>query len=178
MKGITSCLWFEDQAEAAARFYTSVFKNSTLGNISRYGDAGAQAARRPKGSVMTVEFELAGQKFLGLNGGPEFKFSEAISFIVNCENQQEIDEFWSKLSEGGSEGPCGWLKDKFGLSWQIVPTALGEMLADQDPERAERVMASMLQMQKLDIAALRRAYDGVESGSPGGRPVGAGKTGS
>jgi predicted 3-demethylubiquinone-9 3-methyltransferase (glyoxalase superfamily) len=176
MKGITSCLWFDHQAEEAARFYTSVFKNSRLGSISRYGDAGAHASGRPQGSVMTVEFELAGQKFLGLNGGPEFKFSEAVSFIVNCENQQEIDEFWTKLSEGGSEGPCGWLKDKFGLSWQVAPTALGEMLADRDPARTERVMAAMLTMQKLDLAALRRAYDGIEGGATGANPAGVGSS--
>jgi predicted 3-demethylubiquinone-9 3-methyltransferase (glyoxalase superfamily) len=158
MKGITSCLWFDNQAEAAARFYTSVFKHSRLGSISRYGDAGAQASGQPKGSAMTVEFELAGQKFLALNGGPQFKFSEAISFIVNCESQQEIDEFWAKLSEGGSPGPCGWLKDKYGLSWQVVPTALGEMLQDKDPAKSERVMAAMLKMQKLDLAVLQQAY--------------------
>ena len=173
MKGITSCLWFDNHAEEAARFYTSVFKNSKLGSISRYGDAGAQASGRPKGSAMTVEFELAGQQFLALNGGPQFKFSEAISFIVNCENQQEVDEFWTRLSEGGGPGPCGWLKDKYGLSWQVVPTALGEMLLDKDPAKSERVMAAMLTMQKLDIAALRRAYDGVEAGTKGARPVGA-----
>ncbi|HEV8149434.1 MAG TPA: VOC family protein [Gemmatimonadales bacterium] len=158
MKGITSCLWFDNQAEAAARFYASVFKHSRLGSNSRYGDAGAQASGQPKGSAMTVEFELAGQKFLALNGGPQFKFSEAISFIVNCESQQEIDEFWAKLSEGGSPGPCGWLKDKYGLSWQVVPTALGEMLQDKDPAKSERVMAAMLKMQKLDLAVLQQAY--------------------
>jgi predicted 3-demethylubiquinone-9 3-methyltransferase (glyoxalase superfamily) len=159
MKGITSCLWFDNQAEEAARFYTSVFKNSKLGSISRYGDARAKASGVPKGTAMTVEFELAGQKFLGLNGGPHFKFSEAISFIVNCEDQQEVDEFWAKLSEGGSPGQCGWLKDKYGLSWQIVPTALGEMMKDKDPQKSERVMAALLKMQKLDIAALKRAYE-------------------
>lgn len=171
MKGITSCLWFDNQAEEAARFYTSVFKNARIGSISRYGEAGAQAAGRPTGSVMTVEFELAGQKFLGLNGGPQFSFSEAISFMVNCETQQEIDAYWAQLSAGGSEGPCGWLKDKFGLSWQIVPAAFGEMLTDQDPERSERVMAAMLQMKRLDIAALRRAYDGVEGTTRGDQPA-------
>jgi len=161
MKGFTSCLWFDHQAEEAARFYTSVFKNSRIGTISHYGDAGAKASGRPKGTVMTVEFELAGQKFLALNGGPQFTFSEAISFIVNCETQQEVDDFWAKLSEGGSPGPCGWLKDKYGLSWQVVPTALGEMLEDQDPAKSERVMSAMLKMQKLDLAALKRAYAGA-----------------
>ncbi|HEV8600940.1 MAG TPA: VOC family protein [Gemmatimonadales bacterium] len=173
MKGFTSCLWFDNQAEEAARFYTSVFKNSRIGTISRYGEAAARASGHPKGSVLTVEFELAGQKFLGLNGGPEFKFSEAVSFIVNCENQQEIDEFWAKLSEGGSEGQCGWLKDKYGLSWQVVPTTLGEMLTDKDPARAERVMAALLTMRKLDIAALRRAYDDLAS-EAGAQPAGVG----
>jgi len=165
---------FDDQAEAAARFYASVFANSRIGSVSRYGDAGAQASGRPKGSTMTVEFELAGQRFLALNGGPQFKFSEAISFMVNCESQQEIDHFWSALSAGGSEGPCGWLKDQYGLSWQVVPTALGEMLRDPDRERAERVMTAMLAMQKLNLAALQRAYDGVEANRTPGRPVPAG----
>ena len=163
MKGFTPCLWFDNQAEAAARFYTSVFRNSKVGTISRYGDAGAQASGQPKGSAMTVEFELAGQEFLALNGGPQFTFNEAISLIVNCESQEEVDEFWAKLSDGGSPGPCGWLKDRYGLSWQVVPTALGEMLQDKDPAKAERVMAALLKMQKLDIAELRRAYEGAES---------------
>ena len=160
MKGLTSCLWFDTQAEDAARFYTGVFKHAKLGSIARYGDAGAKASGRPKGSVMTVEFELAGQRFLALNGGPQFHFSEAISFVVNCENQEEVDDYWAKLTAGGSPGPCGWLKDKFGLSWQVTPTALGELLADKDPAKTERVMAAMLTMQKLDIAALQRAYAG------------------
>jgi predicted 3-demethylubiquinone-9 3-methyltransferase (glyoxalase superfamily) len=159
VQGLTACLWFDNQAEAAARYYTAIFKPSRMGRIARYGEAGAQASGQPKGSAMTVEFELAGQKFLALNGGPQFKFSEAISFIVNCETQQEIDEYWAKLSEGGSPGPCGWLKDKYGLSWQIVPTALGEMLQDKDPKKSERVMAAMLKMQKLDLNALKRAYE-------------------
>jgi predicted 3-demethylubiquinone-9 3-methyltransferase (glyoxalase superfamily) len=164
MKGLTSCLWFDNQAEEAARFYTSVFKHSKLGSISKYGEAGAKVSGRPKGSTMTVEFEIAGQKFMGLNGGPEFKFSEAISFVVNCENQKEVDDYWSKLSAGGSESVCGWLKDKFGLSWQVVPTVLGEMLTDEDPEKAERVMAAMLTMRKIDIAALEAAYEGSHAG--------------
>jgi predicted 3-demethylubiquinone-9 3-methyltransferase (glyoxalase superfamily) len=159
MKGLTTCLWFDNQAEAAARFYTTVFKHSKLGSISRYGDAGAHASGRPKGTAMTVQFELAGQKFLGLNGGPQFKFSEAISVVVNCEDQEEVDDFWAKLSDGGSEGPCGWLKDKYGLSWQIVPTVLGEMLSDPDPKKSERVMSAMLKMQRVDIATLQRAYE-------------------
>jgi len=161
MKGLTSCLWFDTQAEDAARFYTGVFKHAKLGSIARYGDAGAKASGRPKGSVMTVEFELAGQRFLALNGGPQFHFSEAISFVVNCENQEEVDDYWAKLTADGSPGPCGWLKDKFGLSWQVTPTALGELLADKDPAKTERVMAAMLTMQKLDIAALQRAYAGA-----------------
>lgn len=164
MQGLTSCLWFDNQAEEAARFYTSVFKKSKLGNVTRYGEAGAKVSGKPKGSTMTVEFEIAGQQFIGLNGGPEFKFSEAISFVVNCENQRELDEYWTKLSAGGSEGPCGWLKDKFGLSWQITPTVLEEMLQDEDPEKTERVMAAMLLMKKLDIAALEAAYEGTPAG--------------
>ena len=165
MKGITTCLWFDNQAEAAARFYTSVFKHSKLGSITKYGDAGSQASGRPKGSTMTVEFELAGQKFLGLNGGPEFKFSEAISFVVNCEDQKEVDDYWTKLtSGGGSESVCGWLKDRFGLSWQVTPTVLNEMLTDEDPEKAERVMAALMHMRKIDLAALEAAYEGSHAG--------------
>jgi predicted 3-demethylubiquinone-9 3-methyltransferase (glyoxalase superfamily) len=147
------------------------FANSKVGTIARYGDAGAQASGQPKGSAMTVEFELAGQRFLALNGGPQFKFTEAISLIVNCENQEEVDEFWAKLSDGGSPGPCGWLQDQYGLSWQVVPTVLGEMLRDKDPAKAERVMAALLKMQKLEIAELRRAYEGAETAPPGGRPA-------
>jgi predicted 3-demethylubiquinone-9 3-methyltransferase (glyoxalase superfamily) len=177
MKGITPCLWFDTQAEEAARFYTAIFKNGKVGSISRYGDAAAQASGQPKGSAMTVEFELAGQKFLGLNGGPQFKFSEAISLAVNCETQQEVDAFWAKLSQGGSEGQCGWLKDKFGLSWQVVPTVLSEMLVDPDLAKAERVMTALLGMQRLDIAALQHAYDGAEGARTGGRPVGVGGRG-
>ena len=173
MQGITACLWFDDQAEAAARFYTSVFRDAKLGSISRYGEAGAQASGRPVGSAMTVQFELAGQKFLGLNGGPQFKFSEAVSFVVNCESQQEIDDYWDKLSEGGTPGPCGWLKDKYGLSWQIVPVALSQMLMDKDPKRSGRVMAALLTMQKLDLPALERAYSGAAA-EAGGRPASAG----
>ena len=160
MKAFTPCLWFDSQAEEAARFYTSIFKNSKIGTITHYGDAAAKAAGRPKGSVMTVAFQLDGQEFLGLNGGPHFKFSEAISFMVNCETQKEIDDFWEKLSEGGEQGPCGWLKDKYGLSWQIVPAALGEMM--KDAKRAEKVMEAVLTMKKLDIKTLREAYERSE----------------
>ena len=153
MKKITPCLWFDTRGEEAAAFYTSVFPNSRIIDLARYGEAGP----RPAGSVMTVSFELDGQKFLALNGGPEFTFSEAISFQVSCNDQEEVDAFWSKLSEGWEQGPCGWLKDKFGLSWQIVPTALPELLGDPDPEKAQRVMAAMLQMSKIEIDALERA---------------------
>src|SRR2546426_7621186 len=160
MKAINPCLWFDNQAEEAARFYTSIFKNSKIGTITRYGDSAAAAAGRPKGSVMTVTFKLDGQEFMALNGGPHFKFSEAISFMANCETQEEIDHFWEKLSEGGEEGPCGWLKDKFGLSWQIVPAIMPDLFADADPKKAGRVMQAMLKMKKLNIAELKRAQAG------------------
>ncbi|MCI0413714.1 VOC family protein [bacterium] len=155
MQKITPFLWFDDKAEEAMNFYTSIFKNSKTGSIVRYGDAGPG----PKGSVLTAEFELEGQKFIALNGGPQFKFTEAISFVVSCETQAEIDEFWEKLSEGGQKSQCGWLKDRYGLSWQIVPPILGQMLRDKDPEKAKRVMEAMLQMTKIDIKALKRAYE-------------------
>ena len=158
MQKITPCLWFDDKAEEAVHFYVSIFKNSKIGSITRYGGAGAEVSGRPKGTVMTVTFQLDGQEFMALNGGPEFKFTEAISFIVNCKTQQEVDQLWERLSEAGEEGPCGWLKDRYGLSWQIVPTALGELLNDPDPAKSERVMKAMLQMHKLDIAALKQAY--------------------
>ena len=151
---ITPFLWFDTQAEEAARFYTSVFKNSRINGISRYGEAGPG----PQGSVMTVGFELDGQRFVALNGGPVYKFTEAVSFMVNCENQQEVDEMWDKLSDGGAEIQCGWLKDKYGLCWQIVPTVFFEMMQDPDPQRKERVMQAMFQMKKFDIAALEAAY--------------------
>ena len=154
---ISPCLWFDTQAEEAAKFYASVFKNSKIGKVSRYGKEGFEVHGKKAGTVMTVEFELEGQKFLALNGGPHFKFNEAVSFQVHCETQQEIDHFWSELAKEGEEGPCGWLKDKFGLSWQIIPKALPEMLMDGNSETAQRVMRSMLQMRKIDIAALRRA---------------------
>ena len=156
-KKITPCLWFDTQAEEAAKFYASVFKNSKIGKVSRYGKEGFEVHGKKAGAVMTVEFELEGQKFLALNGGPHFKFNEAVSFQVHCETQQEIDHFWSELAKDGEEGRCGWLKDKFGLSWQVFPRALPEMLMDGNSETAQRVMRSMLQMRKIDIAALRRA---------------------
>ena len=155
MQRISPFLWFDTQAEEAATFYASVFRNSKVHKITRYGDAGPG----PKGSVMTVEFELDGQPFIALNGGPHFKFNEAVSFSVDCGDQREVDEYWAKLSAGGEEGPCGWLKDKYGLSWQINPRVLGEMLGDPDPAKAKRVMEAMLKMKKIDIAALKRAYD-------------------
>src|SRR5258706_1896087 len=148
MQKITPFLWFDTQAEDAANFYVSIFDNSRIVKITRYGEAGPG----PKGSVMTVDFELNGQEFIGLNGGPHFKFTEAVSFSVNCKTQAEVDGFWAKLSDGGEEGPCGWLKDKYGLSWQINPTILDEMLSDPDPAKAQRVMQAMLKMKKIDIA--------------------------
>jgi predicted 3-demethylubiquinone-9 3-methyltransferase (glyoxalase superfamily) len=154
---ITPFLWFDTQAEQAAEFYTSIFKNSKILHVSRYGDAGPG----PKGAVMVVNFQLAGQEFTALNGGPQFKFSEAFSFVVNCENQQEVDEYWSKLTaDGGRESMCGWLKDKFGFSWQIVPTELGKLMSDKDPKQANRVMQALLQMKKLDLAKLKAAAAG------------------
>ena len=160
MQKITPFLWFDDKAEEAANFYVSLFKNSKVGDIARYDEAGAKASGRPSGSVMVVEFQLEGQEFIALNGGPEFTFDEAISFQVNCESQQEVDRFWAALSDGGHEGPCGWLKDKFGVSWQIVPRLLmDEMLNDPDAEKVQRVMRAVLSMGKLDCAELRRAAD-------------------
>jgi predicted 3-demethylubiquinone-9 3-methyltransferase (glyoxalase superfamily) len=152
-KKITPCLWFDVEGEEAATFYTSVFPNSKIVHVARYGAAGP----RPEGTVMTVSFELAGQEFLALNGGPEFTFNEAISFQVSCETQEEVDAFWDQLSAGGAEGPCGWLKDRFGVSWQIVPTALPRLLADPDPEKSQRVMQAMLKMKKIEIDALEQA---------------------
>jgi predicted 3-demethylubiquinone-9 3-methyltransferase (glyoxalase superfamily) len=161
MQKITPFLWFDDQAEEAAKFYTSIFKNSKVGKITRYGESAEKAAGRPAGSVMTVEFELEGQKFTALNGGPVFKFNESISFVVNCDTQEEVDSFWEKLSaDGGQESQCGWLRDKFGVSWQVVPRDLINMLQDKDPNKSERVMKAMLQMQKLDIKTLEDAHAG------------------
>jgi predicted 3-demethylubiquinone-9 3-methyltransferase (glyoxalase superfamily) len=155
MQKITTFLWFDNNAEEAANFYVSIFKNSKILNVARYGDAGPG----PKNTVMTVNFELNGQEYIALNGGPRFRFTEAISFVVNCETQEEVDYFWSRLSEGGEESRCGWVKDKFGLWWQVVPTELGKLMSDPDPQKAQRVMAAMLQMGKIDIEALQRAYD-------------------
>lgn len=160
MQKLIPCLWFDSQAEEAAKFYVSIFKNSKLGPITHYGDAGAKASERPKGSVMTVTFELDGQEFVALNGGPLFKFTEAVSFMVKCATQGEIDEMWVKLSAGGEEGPCGWLKDKYGLSWQIVSPEWDEMLRDKDAKRSERVMEAILQMTKPGIEKIKRAYAG------------------
>jgi predicted 3-demethylubiquinone-9 3-methyltransferase (glyoxalase superfamily) len=154
---ITTFLWFDGNAEEAAKFYTSILRNSKIVNVARYGDAGPG----PKGSAMTVTFELEGQEFIALNGGPQFKFTEAISLLVNCETQKEVDELWSKLTAGGEESQCGWLKDKFGLSWQIVPTALFELLQDPDPQKSKRVMEAMLQMRKIDIGLLEKAAAGA-----------------
>ncbi len=160
MRKITPFLWFDTQAEQAANFYVSIFKNSRIGRISRYGRAGREVHGKEPGSAMTVEFEIEGQRFVALNGGPHFKFNEAVSFQVHCETQKEIDYFWSKLTADGQEGPCGWLKDKYGVSWQVVPTALPEMLMDKDTEKSARVTNAFLQMKKFDIDELKRAYRG------------------
>lgn len=157
MQKITPFLWFDNQAEDAMNFYVSIFNNSKIGSVSRYGEGGPG----PKGEVMSATFQLDGQEFMALNGGPHFAFTEAISLFVNCEDQQEVDRLWEKLTEGGEPSRCGWLKDKYGLSWQIIPTALGEMLNDKDPDKARRVMTTMLQMDKIDIKTLKEAYDGV-----------------
>ncbi|MEX2127086.1 MAG: VOC family protein [Xanthobacteraceae bacterium] len=155
---ITPCLWFDTEAEDAAKFYVSVFENSKMGTVSRYGSEGQEIHGKKPGSVMVAEFEINGQKFVALNGGPQFKFDEAISFQVQCETQKEIDYFSSKLTEGGQQGPCGWVKDKFGLSWQVFPAALPKMLSDPDRKKADRVMKAFLQMKKFDLAALERTY--------------------
>jgi predicted 3-demethylubiquinone-9 3-methyltransferase (glyoxalase superfamily) len=161
MQKITPFLWFDNQAEEAAKFYTSVFKNSKVGKTLRYDEAAAKASGQPMGSVLTIEFEIEGQKFTALNGGPQFKFNESVSFVVYCETQDEVDYFWQKLTAGGGqESACGWLRDKFGLSWQVTPTVLIEMLHDKDPKKSERVMNAMMQMQKIDIKALNEAYAG------------------
>jgi predicted 3-demethylubiquinone-9 3-methyltransferase (glyoxalase superfamily) len=155
MQKITPFLWFNDQAEEAMNFYTSIFKNAKVGTVSRFGEGG----NGQPGKVMTASFELEGLEFVALNGGPEYSFTPAISFFVHCETQAEVDEFWEKLSAGGEKGPCGWLKDKFGMSWQIVPDILMELMGDPDPEKASRVTQAMLQMSKIDIAGLKRAYE-------------------
>lgn len=159
---ITTNLWFDRQAEEAAKLYTSIFENSNIGRITRYGNEGNQIHGMPEGSVMTVEFELEGQTFVALNGGPQYKFTEAISFIINCDDQEEVDYYWEKLSEGGDKKAqvCGWLKDRFGVSWQIVPANLSEMVNDSNPEISERVMKALLQMKKIDIKTLKQAYIG------------------
>src|SRR5215510_10968491 len=156
MQKISPFLWYNDNAEEAVNFYVSIFKNAKILAVARYGDSGPG----PKGSVMTINFQIEGQEFIALNGGPHFMFNEAISFSVDCEAQEEIDELWEKLSEGGQKSQCGWLKDKFGLSWQVNPGILGEMLSDKDPEKSKRVMEAMLQMDKIDIKALKQAYAG------------------
>lgn len=156
MQKITPCLWFDNNGEEAAKFYTSIFKNSKLGAISRYGEG----APMPKGTALTVTFQLEDQEFMALNGGPAFKFNEAVSFVVNCETQNEIDDYWEKLTAGGKEVQCGWLKDKYGVSWQIVPTALGKMMEDKDSAKTNRVMQALMKMVKLDIDGLQRAYNG------------------
>lgn len=160
MQKITPFLWFDHQAEEAANFYASIFKGSKIGNISRYDDASAKVSGQPKGSAMTVAFELAGQEFVALNGGPIFRFTEAVSFVVNCDSQEEIDYYWEKLAAGGDEKSqqCGWLKDRFGLSWQIVPTELGQLLSGPDPACAQRVMQAVLKMKKIDLTKLKQAH--------------------
>jgi predicted 3-demethylubiquinone-9 3-methyltransferase (glyoxalase superfamily) len=162
MQKIAPCLWFDDQAEEAARFYTSVFKNSRIGKIVRYGHEGQEVHGKPVGTVMTVQFEINGQPFTALNGGPVFQFTEAISFQVLCNTQEEVDYYWSRLSEGGDEKAqqCGWLKDKYGVSWQVVPKILDQLVGDPDSEKSQRAMKALLQMKKLDIEALKRAYEG------------------
>ncbi|HET8651783.1 MAG TPA: VOC family protein [Gaiellaceae bacterium] len=162
MQKITTFLTFEDRAEEAVDFYTSIFPDSRIVSTSRYGDAGPA----PKGTFMSAEFELAGQPFIALNGGPSFSFSQGISLFVRCETQEEVDELWEKLSEGGEPGPCGWLTDKFGVSWQVIPRILGELLRDEDPEKANRVMNAMLGMGKIEIEGLRRAYEGADAPTP------------
>jgi predicted 3-demethylubiquinone-9 3-methyltransferase (glyoxalase superfamily) len=160
MQKISPCLWFDDNAEDAVKFYVSIFKNSKVGNVTRYGKEGYEIHKKKEGSVMTIDFEIEGQKFLGLNGGPIFRFNEAISFQIYCDTQEEIDYYWEKLTEGGDKNAqvCGWLKDKFGLSWQVVPIAMIKMLQDKDSKKTERVMKAMLQMHKLDIDAITKAY--------------------
>lgn len=158
MHPITTCLWFNENAEQAVQYYASVFTNVKVGAIARYGDEGANVSGRPKGSAMTVEFEIAGMKFLALNGGPHYQFSPATSFMIHCDTQEEIDHYWEKLGDGGVLQQCGWLTDKFGVTWQVLPTALSNLMKDPDAAKVERVMHAMLQMKKLDIAALKRAY--------------------
>ena len=160
LQRIRNCLWFDNQAEEAARFYISIFKNSFICDITYYGKVGFETHHQPEGKVMTVDFILDGSKFMGLNGGPEFAFNESISFVVHCDNQEEIDYYWNKLTEGGQEVQCGWLKDKFGVSWQVVPVILLEMIKDPDREKADRVMKAFMPMKKFDLAKLQKAYEG------------------
>ena len=160
-KKVTPFLWFDDQAEEAVNFYASIFKDSHIGKITRYG----KNAPRPEGMVMTISFELGGQEFTALNGGPQYKFNEAVSFQISCDSQDEVDHYWEKLSEGGEEGPCGWLTDKYGMAWQVTPVALTELLSDSDPAKVERVMEAAMQMKKIEIEPLQQAYDGVEQGA-------------
>ena len=161
MQKITPCLWFDNKAEEAANFYTSIFKNSKISNITRYGKEGYEIHGKEAGTVMTMDFEIEGQKFLALNGGPEFKFNEAISFIVSCKTQKEVDYYWEKLTaDGGQESVCGWLKDKYGVSWQIVPEVLSKLVGDPASEKSQRAMKAMLQMKKIDIEGLKKAYEG------------------
>jgi predicted 3-demethylubiquinone-9 3-methyltransferase (glyoxalase superfamily) len=157
---ITNCLWYDSEAEEAAALYTSIFRNSKTGKVTRFTKAGFELHGKPEGSVMTVEFELDGQKFLALNGGPQFKFNEAMSLMVHCENQEEVDHYWNKLSEGGEEGPCGWLKDKFGVSWQVIPEVFTRMMEDSDSEKTQRALEAMFEMKKFDIAKLEKAFSG------------------
>ena len=173
LQRITPFLWFDNQTEEAVSFYTSVFKNSRIVSVARYGDAGAEVSGRPRGTVMTIAFQLDGQEFVALNGGPHFKFTEAISLVVNCESQDEVDYFWERLSDGGDEKAqqCGWLKDRYGVSWQVVPVALRTFVGGPDPEKSQRAMKAMLQMKKIDIERLREAYEGVarsQSRAPSG----------
>lgn len=166
MKRITPFLWFNDNAEAAVKFYTSIFKKSRVGKIARYSKAGEKVSGRPAGSVMTIEFEIEGQEFIALNGGPDFEFNEAVSFVVNCKTQAEVDYYWKKLSAGGQKVQCGWLKDKFGVTWQIVPEIVSELMSDKDPAKSQRVMKAILKMVKLDIKKLKQAAN-----NPGKRKV-------
>ena len=161
LQRLTPCLWFDGEAENAAKFYVSIFKNAKLGKISRFSKEGFEVHRQPEGRVMVAEFEIEDMSFIALNGGPQFKFSEAISFQVSCDTQEEIDYYWSRLTaDGGAEGSCGWLKDKFGLSWQVIPSTIGSMMTDPDPAKPQRVMQAFMQMKKLDLAELQRAYAG------------------
>lgn len=160
-QSMSICLWFDDQAEQAAKHYLSIFKNGTLGKISRYGKEGFEFHKKPEGTAMVVEFTLNDMQFMALNGGPQFKFNESISVVVTCDTQEEIDHYWNKLTKDGEEGPCGWLKDKFGLSWQIVPSILAQYMSDPDSSKVQRVTAAFLKMKKFDIKKLKRAYEGV-----------------